>query len=162
MNGINEVTLLGNLTDEPQIRTTPNGKKVANFTLATNEGHRDQTGNWVSEAEYHRIIGWEGFANTIEKCLHKGSPVFVKGKLKTRQYTDKNNQKRYVTEILINQIVLIGDAPNRCGNNSGYGQQNTQQQQQMPQRSYQPQMQQNQPQQNFNQSNAPINDNFPF
>ena len=125
MNGINDVTLLGNLTDEPQIRATSNGKKVASFSIATNESHKDQSGNWVSEAEYHRVIAWEGLANTVEKCLHKGSPVFVKGKIKTRQYQGKDGQNRYVTEILINQIVLIGDKPkpqSQASNGNAYPQ----------------------------------------
>jgi single-strand DNA-binding protein len=105
---LNKVMIIGNLGKDPEIRTIPSGAKVANFSIATNEGYTDKSGNKVDKTEWHRIVMWRGLADVAEKYLRKGSTVFVEGKLTTRTWDDQNGQKRYTTEILANQMQMLG------------------------------------------------------
>lgn len=114
----NQVTLLGNLGRDPEIRTTPQGKKVATLNLATTESYKDKSGQWQESTDWHRIVLWEFKAETAEKHLKKGSKVMIEGKLKTRSYEDQSGATKYITEVLGNNIILI-DSVAGGGGNSG-------------------------------------------
>jgi single-strand DNA-binding protein len=124
MAGVNKVILVGNLGKDPEVRHLEGGNSVANFTLATNEYYKDKQGARVERTEWHNISAWRGLAELAEKYLKKGSQVYVEGKLRTRQYQDKDQQTRYITEIIAEEISLLGGRPggnNGNGNASGSG-----------------------------------------
>ena len=107
--GLNKVLLIGNLGDEPTIRTTSTGKNVVTISMVTNDIHRNlETGETVETAEWHRVVMWNKMAETAHKYLHKGSQIYVEGKLRTRSYMDSNNQKRYTTEIVADDMQMLG------------------------------------------------------
>ena len=148
MQGINHVTIMGNATDEPVIRSTGTGKKVANFSIATNDSYTDQrTGEKKTTTEYHRIVAWEKMADYIGNTLHKGARVYVEGKLTTRKY-DKDGVTRSVTEIVIDTVRILDFADDGRASANNNGQYHKPQQSQ-PQQSY------GQPQQGYGQ--APVN-----
>lgn len=103
----NRVTLIGNLGQDPEIRTTENGKKVAHFTLATNDGFKNSDGQKVTETTWHNIIAWNGLAETATRFLKKGKEVAVEGRIVYRTYEDKKGVTRNVTEIVLNDLVLL-------------------------------------------------------
>jgi len=107
-NSLNKAMVIGNLGKDPEIRTIPSGAKVANFNLATNESYTDKNGQRVDKTEWHRIVMWRGLADIAEKYLKKGSTVFIEGKLSTRSWNDQNNQKRYTTEIIADNMQMLG------------------------------------------------------
>lgn len=111
MAGVNKVILVGNLGKDPEVRHLEGGNSVANFTLATNEYYKDKQGARVERTEWHNISAWRGLAELAEKYLRKGSQVYVEGKLRTRQYQDKDQQTRYITEIIAEEISLLGGRP---------------------------------------------------
>jgi len=104
----NKVQLIGNLGNAPEIRTTDSGKKLAKFSVATNEEYRSQTGERIKETQWHNLIAWGKLADLAEKYLSKGTEVAVEGKLVNRNYTDKEGNKKYVTEIQVNELLLLG------------------------------------------------------
>ena len=112
----NRVTLIGNLGQDPEIRTTETGKKVSNFTIATNDGYKSVDGQKVSEATWHNIVAWNGLAETAGKYLKKGNEVAVEGRIVYRTYDDKNGVTKYITEIVLNDLVLL-----RSGKAQGKG-----------------------------------------
>ncbi|MGI4875130.1 MAG: single-stranded DNA-binding protein [Janthinobacterium lividum] len=116
MAGINKVILVGNLGKDPEVRHLEGGASVAHFTLATNEYYKDKQGNRVERTEWHNISAWRGLAELAEKYLKKGSQIYVEGKLRTRQYQDKDQQTRYITEVIAEEISLLGS---RGGNSNG-------------------------------------------
>jgi single-strand DNA-binding protein len=118
MAGVNKVILVGNLGKDPEVRHLEGGNSVANFTLATNEYYKDKQGARVERTEWHNISAWRGLAELAEKYLKKGSQVYVEGKLRTRQYQDKDQQTRYITEIIAEEISLLGGRP---GGSNGNG-----------------------------------------
>jgi len=105
---LNKVMLIGNLGKDPEIRTIPNGTKVANFSVATNENYTDKNGNRVDKTEWHRIVMWRGLAEIAEKYLKKGSTAYFEGKLSTRSWGDGNGQKKYSTEIVVDNMQMLG------------------------------------------------------
>ena len=111
MAGVNKVILVGNLGKDPEVRHLDGGNSVANFTLATNEYYKDKQGARVERTEWHNISAWRGLAELAEKYLKKGSQVYVEGKLRTRQYQDKDQQTRYITEVIAEEISLLGNRP---------------------------------------------------
>lgn len=111
MKGLNKVTLIGNLGKDPEIQTLEGAIKVAKFSLATTESYKDDKGQLHSATEWHTIILWRGLADLTEKYLQKGSLVYVEGKLKTRHYEDKTGAKKYVTEIIAEQVILLDKKP---------------------------------------------------
>lgn len=117
MAGVNKVILVGNLGKDPEVRHLEGGNSVANFTLATNEYYKDKQGARVERTEWHNISAWRGLAELAEKYLKKGTQVYVEGKLRTRQYQDKDQQTRYITEIIAEEISLLGGRPG--GGNNG-------------------------------------------
>ena len=105
----NKVQLIGNLGNNPEIRTTESGKKMAKFSVATNENYRTAKGDKVVETQWHNLIAWGKVADIAEQFLSKGSEVAIEGKLINRNYTDKDGNKHYVTEVQVNEILMLGD-----------------------------------------------------
>ena len=104
----NKVQLIGNLGQNPEVKELNGGKKVAKFSLATNETYRNKAGEKVTETQWHNLVAWGKTADIIEKFLKKGSEVAIEGKLLNRNYTDKEGVKRYVTEIQVNELLMLG------------------------------------------------------
>ena len=104
----NIVQLIGNLGNAPEVKNTENGKKLARFSMVTNETYRGRTGEKITETTWHNVVAWGKVADIAEKFLTKGKEVAIEGKLINRSYTDKDGIKRYVTEIQVNELLLIG------------------------------------------------------
>ena len=104
----NKVQLIGNLGNNPDVRDTESGKKMARVSIATNENYRNAKGETVKETQWHNAIAWGKNAEVIEKYLTKGSQVAIEGKLVNRNYVDKDGIKRYITEVQVNDILLLG------------------------------------------------------
>lgn len=111
---LNKVTLIGNLGADPEIRTTPNGSKVAQFSLATGRQWTSASGEKQEKTEWHKCVAWNakgrgtGLADVIERYVKKGDKLYVEGEIQYRQYEDKDKQTRYVTEINVREILLLG------------------------------------------------------
>ena len=118
MAGVNKAILVGNLGRDPELRTTPNGQSVVNFTLATSETWTDKSGERVERTEWHRIVVWGRTAEMCNQYLSKGRTVYVEGRIQTREWEDKDGNKRYTTEINANTVNFIGP---RTGGESGGG-----------------------------------------
>ncbi len=116
MAGVNKVILLGNLGKDPEIRTLESGVKLARFPLATNEYYKGKDGELVERTEWHNVILWHQRAELAEKFLKKGSQVYIEGRLQTRQWDDKEGNKRYTTEIIGDVMNFVGGKP---GGDSG-------------------------------------------
>ncbi|MCC7331179.1 MAG: single-stranded DNA-binding protein [Flavobacteriales bacterium] len=109
MAGVNKVILLGNLGKDPEVKYLEGGVPVGNFTLATSENYKDKTtGEKRTITEWHNIVVWRGLAEITEKFLKKGSQVYVEGKLRTKQWQDKDGNTRYTTEIIAESLQLTG------------------------------------------------------
>ena len=104
---INKVILLGNVGADPEVRALDGGKKVARIRVATTERYTDQQGNKQEQTEWHSVTLWGGLADVVDKYVHKGSQVYIEGKIRTREYEAKG-EKRYATEIIANDMKLIG------------------------------------------------------
>ncbi len=116
MGSLNKATLIGNLGKDPEVRAIPSGAKVANFSIATTESYMDKnSGQKVEKTEWHNIVMWRGLAEVAEKYLRKGSQIYVEGRLQTRSWDDQNGQKRYTTEIVADNMVMLGGRGNREG-----------------------------------------------
>lgn len=111
MKGINKVTLLGNLSGDAEYRVLNSNqgqqKAVATVSLATNETFKDAQGNTQEKTEWHKLVFWDKLADVVNNYTHKGSKVYVEGKLRTRSYQDKNGNDRYITEIQVTELVLL-------------------------------------------------------
>lgn len=107
-NSLNKVQIIGNLTAEPEVRETPNGQKVATFSVATNRKWKDAGGMLQEEVEYHNCVAWRGLADIAEQYMHKGKKVYIEGYLKTRSWDDTAGVKRYKTEIVSDNVILLG------------------------------------------------------
>ena len=105
----NKVQLIGNLGNNPEVRTTESGKKWARFSVATNETYRTAKGDKVTETQWHNLVAWGKVADIAEQYLAKGSEVAIEGKLINRNYTDKDGNKRYVTEVQVNEVLMLGE-----------------------------------------------------
>ncbi|MEN2414670.1 single-stranded DNA-binding protein [Flavobacterium sp. D4] len=103
----NRVQLIGNVGNEPEIKTLETGKKLAHLTIATNDYYKNEKGERVQQTEWHRVTAWGKVAEIIEKYVVKGKEVAVEGKLTHRSYDDKNGEKRYITEVVVNDILLL-------------------------------------------------------
>ena len=109
MNALqNKVQLIGNLGNNPDVRNTESGKKMARISIATNESYRNAKGETVKETQWHNAIAWGKNAELAEKYLIKGSQVAIEGKLVNRNYVDKDGIKRYITEVQVNDILFLG------------------------------------------------------
>ena len=106
--GVNKVILVGNLGQDPEVRYMPNGNAVANLTLATSESWKDQAGQLQERTEWHRITMYRRLAEIAGEYLRKGSQIYVEGKLQTRKWQDQQGQDRYTTEIIADQMQMLG------------------------------------------------------
>ncbi|MBO3097860.1 single-stranded DNA-binding protein [Gelidibacter pelagius] len=104
----NKVQLIGNVGNEPEITTLESGKKVAKFSIATNESYKDSKGEKVQSTEWHTIIAWGKIAEIVENYVGKGKEVALEGKLTSRSYETKDGEKRYITEVVVDEILLLG------------------------------------------------------
>ena len=109
MNNLrNKVQLIGNIGTTPEIRKLANGKSFARFSLATNESYTNKDGEKVKETQWHNLVAWGKQADIIEKYLSKGKEIAIEGKLTSRSYEDKEGAKKYVTEIVVNELLMLG------------------------------------------------------
>ena len=107
--GVNKVILIGNLGADPEVKYLPNGNAVANVTIATTESWKDkQSGEQKDKTEWHRVVFFRRLAEIAGEYLKKGSQVYVEGKLQTRKWQDKNGNDRYTTEIIANEMQMLG------------------------------------------------------
>lgn len=107
MRGVNRVMLIGNLGKEPDLQYLEGNIAVAKFPLATTETYKDRGGNLVSQTEWHTVVLWRGLAELAQKFLHKGSLVFIEGRLRTRNWEDKEKNRRSCTEIVADNLVML-------------------------------------------------------
>jgi single-strand DNA-binding protein len=127
---VNKVILIGNLGSDPEVRYLESGSAVAKFSIATTESYTNKSGERVDNTEWHRIELWEGLAKVAEKYLKKGNQVYIEGRIRTDNWTDKEGQQRSGVTIRANTLTMLGAAP---GSNSGgegntpYGQQGSSQ-----------------------------------
>lgn len=116
---LNKVMLIGNVGKDPELKFTPGGVPVASFKLATSETWREKDGSINEHTDWHTIIAWRGLADVVSKLLKKGSRCYVEGKIQTRFFEDKNNNKKYVVEILAENILIL-DSKKSKDLESGY------------------------------------------
>ena len=121
MAGVNKAILVGNLGRDPEMRHTPNGQAVVNFTLATSESWTDKSGEKQERTEWHRIVVWGRTAEMCNQYLSKGRTVYVEGRIQTREWEDKEGNKRYTTEINANNVNFIGPRTDGGGGSGGSG-----------------------------------------
>lgn len=105
----NKVQLIGNLGNTPEVKPTVNGKKMARFSMATNETYRNASGDKITETQWHQLVAWGKTAEMVEKYLTKGKEVAIEGKLVNKKYTDANGQTRYVTEVQVSEFLITGN-----------------------------------------------------
>ena len=104
----NKVQLIGHVSNDPEIKTFDGGKKLAKLNVATNESYKNDKGEKVEETQWHSLIAWGKTADIIEKYVVKGKEIAIEGKLTHRSYEDKNGEKRYVTEVVIDELLMLG------------------------------------------------------
>lgn len=107
MRGINKVTLIGNLGKDPEMTYLEGNIGVAKFPLATTETYKDRGGKSISQTEWHTVVLWRGLAELAQKYLHKGSLIFVEGRLRTRSWEDKDGNKKFATEIVGDNLIML-------------------------------------------------------
>ncbi len=107
MRGVNRVMLIGNLGKDPEMQFLEGNIAVAKFSLATSESFKDRSGRLISQTEWHTIVLWRGLAELAEKYLHKGSLVYIEGRLKTRSWEDKEGNKKFATEIVGDNLIML-------------------------------------------------------
>ena len=116
---VNRVILVGNLGKDPEVRFTPNGKAMARFPVATSERWTDQDGNRQERTEWHNVVVWGKMAETCGQYLAKGRQVFIEGSIRSRQYDDKDGNKRYITEIVARDVRFLGGGGRGVGQEAG-------------------------------------------
>jgi single-strand DNA-binding protein len=110
MNALrNRVQLIGNLGQDPEVKTLESGKKVAHFTIATNDNFKNADGQKIEETTWHNIVAWNGLAETSSKFLKKGKQVAVEGRLVYRSYEDKKGVTKYITEVVLSEMLLLNN-----------------------------------------------------
>lgn len=114
---VNKVILVGNLGKDPELRYTPSGAAVATFSLATTNPFKDREGNRTTE--WHNIVAWRQLAEICGKYLHKGKQVYIEGRIQTRSYDDRDGNKRYITEIVADQMQMLGSRDDQGGYGGG-------------------------------------------
>lgn len=125
MRGVNRVMLIGNLGKDPDVQYLEGNIAVAKFPLATTETFKDRTGKLISQTEWHTVVLWRGLAELAQKYLHKGSLVYIEGRLKTRSWEDKEGNKKFATEVVGDNLIMldkradVGGAP--PGSGEGHG-----------------------------------------
>ena len=122
MASVNKVILIGNLGRDPEVRYTPNGSAVCNISLATTRNWKDKnSGEKMEETEWHRVVFFDRLAEIAGEYLKKGRPVYVEGRLKTRKWTDKDGVEKYTTEVMADQMQLLGGREGMGGPDEGGG-----------------------------------------
>lgn len=121
MGSLNKVMVIGNLGRDAEVKFTNNGQAVASFSVATTEVWNDKQGQRQEKTEWHRMVLWGKQAESLQPYLVKGKQVYVEGKLQTREWTDKNEVKRYTTEIKVDRVQLLGGGDRSGGTGSGGG-----------------------------------------
>ncbi len=119
MASINKVILIGNLGKDPEVRYTPGGAAVANFTIATNENWTNKEGSREERTEWHRIVAWGKIAELCGEYLSKGRTIYVEGRLQTRKWQDKDGQEKYTTEIVAQTVQFLGGRGEGTGKSGG-------------------------------------------
>ncbi|MDO6674353.1 MULTISPECIES: single-stranded DNA-binding protein [unclassified Tenacibaculum] len=110
MNALkNRVQLIGNLGNTPEIITLESGKKLAKFAIATNETYKNAQGEKITDTQWHNVVAWNKTAEIIEKYLEKGKEVMIEGRLTSRSFEDKEDNKRYITEVVCNELLMLGN-----------------------------------------------------
>lgn len=107
---VNKVILVGNVGKDPEVRYIDSGAAVANFSLATSETYKNKNGERVTNTEWHNIVLWRGLAEIAEKYVKKGTQLYIEGKIRTRSYDDQNGNKRYITEIIGDNMKMLSKA----------------------------------------------------
>jgi single-strand DNA-binding protein len=110
MSGVNKVILVGHLGADPTMRHTQSGTAVVQFNLATTERYNDRSGERQERTEWHRVVAWAKLAEICNQYLKKGKQVYIEGRLQTRQWEDQSGNKRYTTEVVANNMVMLGRA----------------------------------------------------
>jgi single-strand DNA-binding protein len=118
---LNKVMLIGNLGKDPELRFTPQGRAVARFSLATSESWTDQQGQKQDRTEWHNVVVWGKQAETCGQYLSKGRQVYIEGSVRSRQYDDKEGQKRYITEVIAQRVQFLGGGRGEGGGGRGAG-----------------------------------------
>lgn len=118
---VNKVILIGNVGQDPDIRSTRSGTRVANVRLATNERRKDQDGNWGEHTEWHTIVFWGRLVDIVEQYVQKGRQIYVEGNLRTRSWEGQDGQKRYATEVHVREMKLLGGGGGGSGGGGGGG-----------------------------------------
>lgn len=107
MRGVNRVTLIGNLGKDPDMQYLEGNIGVAKFSLATTETYKDRGGKLVSQTEWHTVVLWRGLAELAQRYLHKGSLVYIEGRLRTRSWEDKEGNKKFATEVVGDNLIML-------------------------------------------------------
>jgi single-strand DNA-binding protein len=112
---LNKAMIIGNLGRDPEMRYTPNGQAVTQFTVAVNRNYKDASGEWKEETEWFRVVAWAALAERTAEHLRKGRKVYVEGRLQTRSWEDKEGQKRYTTELVASTVTALDPRPREDG-----------------------------------------------
>ena len=118
---LNKAMIIGNLGRDPEMRYTPGGQAVTQFTVAVNRNYKDASGEWKEETEWFRVVAWAALAERTAEYLRKGRKVYVEGRLQTRSWEDKDGQKRYTTELIANTVTALDPRPREDGAPEGSG-----------------------------------------
>ena len=120
MRGVNRVILIGNLGKDPDMQFLEGNIAVAKFSLATTETYKDRSGKLISQTEWHTVVLWRGLAELAQKYLHKGSLVYIEGRLKTRSWEDKEGNKKFATEVVGDNLIMLDKRSDGSQLGSGY------------------------------------------
>ena len=120
MRGVNRVMLIGNLGKDPDVQFLEGNIAVAKFPLATTETFKDRSGKLISQTEWHTVVLWRGLAELAQKYLHKGSLVYIEGRLRTRSWEDKEGNRKFATEVVGDNLIML-DKRTDSGSNAGSG-----------------------------------------
>lgn len=120
MRGVNRVMLIGNLGKDPDVQFLEGNIAVAKFPLATTETFKDRSGKLISQTEWHTVVLWRGLAELAQKYLHKGSLVYIEGRLRTRSWEDKEGNRKFATEVVGDNLIMLDKRTEGTGNAPGH------------------------------------------
>lgn len=120
MRGVNRVMLIGNLGKDPDMQFLEGNIAVAKFSLATTETYKDRSGKLISQTEWHTVVLWRGLAELAQKYLHRGSLVYIEGRLKTRSWEDKEGNKKFATEIVGDNLIMLDKRSDGTSSQPGF------------------------------------------
>lgn len=119
MRGVNKVVLIGNLGKDPELQYLDGNIGVSKFPLATTEMYKDKGGKLITQTEWHSVVLWRGLAELAQKYLHKGSLIYVEGRLRTRAWEDKNGNKKFATEVVCDNLIMLDKRNDSSSKNLG-------------------------------------------